>query len=108
MKFEYINESSLGKILALGGGLAGTAIAGENFMDTVHQGEHINPLINPDASVDNTLDSLGNFFKIPVYGLGGAAAGGLAGAGLNALINSKSSTQPKSKIKNVNYRTKPW
>ena len=108
---NYLNESGLSKILAIGGGLTGAALAGSDFMDTVNQGEHINPVLNPEASVNNTLDALGNAAKIPLYGLGGAIAGGIAGAGMNALINNKANninkTNKTNKTTKTNFRRTP-
>jgi len=100
LQFNYINEAGLGKILAIGGGLAGAAIAGHEFMNDVHQGEQINPMIDPNASADNTVKSLGAAMKIPLYGLGGAAAGGIAGG-----IIGLGSGGPKRQMRPMNqYR----
>ena len=85
MKFRYLNEAGLGKIMAIGGGLAGAGMAGLDFMHDINSGA-------------NEVQSLTDATKMPVYGLAGVVGGGLAGAGLSA-ANAK---PKKVSVSNMN------
>jgi len=79
LKLNYINESGLGKILAIGGGLTGAAIAGNDFINDLHHNTHTDLIANPNAYENNMLKALKDGAKVPLYGLSGAAVGGIAG-----------------------------
>ena len=85
MKFNYLTEGALSKILA-GAAIGGTALG---FHDMSNINDHISnsDLLDPQNSYNSMVDTLNAGIK----GAGtGALVGGAAGLGLHSILNNNS------------------